>query len=58
MVMNMQGFYRMIAFGVILFYMSIMLVIFRFAHIVRLVPMKVKIPAVNRSLERIKTWLR
>ncbi len=58
MVMNMQGFYRMIAFGVILFYVAIVLVIFRFALIVRLVPKKVKIPVMNGSLERIRAWLR
>ncbi|MBI3995490.1 MAG: hypothetical protein HY349_05900 [Nitrospirae bacterium] len=53
----MKGFYPLIAFGVISFYITVALVIFAYALMVRLVPTKDKIPIVIRSVERIRTWL-
>jgi hypothetical protein len=58
MVMNMKGFYPLIAFGAISFYIAVGLVIFTYAITIRLLPTKVKIPVVSRSLERIRAWLR
>ena len=57
-VMNMKGFYPLIAFGMISFYIAVGLVIFTYAITIRLLPAKVKIPVVGRSLEKIRVWLR
>ncbi|MBI3611311.1 MAG: hypothetical protein HY204_11520 [Nitrospirae bacterium] len=54
----MQGFYPIIAFGVILFYMAVVLVIFMYALMIRLLPMQAKIPVVSGSLKRFKAWFR
>ena len=48
----MLGFFRTIAFGVILLYLAIVLGIFTFALIVRRVLSEVKIPVVNGPPER------
>lgn len=58
MVIKMQGFYPIIAFGVILFYMAVVLVIFMYALMIRLLPMQAKIPVVSGSLKRFKAWFR
>lgn len=57
-VMNMQGFHPIIAFGVILLYTAVLLVILTCAIAIRLLPMKARIPVVSGSLEKIRTWLR
>ena len=49
-----QGFYPIIAFGVILFYAAVVLVIFTYAIAVRLLPTGVEIPAGRGPLEGIK----
>jgi hypothetical protein len=58
MAMNMRDFYPWIAFGLISFYIAVGLVIFAYAIAIRLLPTKVRIPVVSRSLERIRVWLR
>ena len=40
--MNMHGLYPIVAFGVILFYLAVVLVIFMYALTIRLVPAKKK----------------
>jgi hypothetical protein len=57
MVMNMPGFYLAIAFGFILFYMALVLVIFTYAVVNWLASTEIKNPVVSRSLEKISTWL-
>jgi hypothetical protein len=54
----MKGYYPLIAFGVISFYIAVGLVIFAYAIAIRLLPAKVKIPVVSRSFEKIRVWLR
>lgn len=54
----MEGIYPIIAFGIILFYMSVVWVVFIYAVMIRLVPVKVRIPAVNASFHKIRAWLR
>jgi hypothetical protein len=44
---NMQGFYPFIVFGVFLFYMSIVVMVFMYALTVRLIPARVRIPDLN-----------
>lgn len=50
---NMQGFYPIIVFGVILFYMSVVVMVFMYALTVRLIPARVRIPVVNGSSGRM-----
>lgn len=40
--MNLQGFYPLIVFGVILFYMAVVLFFFMYALMIRLVPAQVR----------------
>lgn len=54
----MKGFYPLIAIGVISFYIAVGLVIFTYAIAIRLLPTKVRIPVVSRSLEKIGVRLR
>jgi hypothetical protein len=48
-VMNMQGFSPIIVFGVILFYMSVVVMALMYAMTVRLIPAWVRFPVVNGS---------
>jgi len=48
-VMNPQGFYSLIAIGVMVFYMAVVLFFFMFALVVRLVPAPIRIPSASRS---------
>jgi hypothetical protein len=54
----MQKFYLLIAFGFILFYVAVVLLIFTYAVVTWLAPMKINHPVVSRSLERVMAWLR
>jgi hypothetical protein len=56
--MKMKGFFPLIAFGLISFYIVVGLVIFTYAIAIRLFPTKVKIPVVSRSFDKIRVWLR
>jgi hypothetical protein len=48
MVMNMKGFYSVIAISVMVFYMAVVLFFFIYAVMVRLLPTPIKVPTSNR----------
>jgi len=48
MVMNMHGFYSMIAISIMVFYMAVLLFFFIYAVMVRLVPTPIKVVTSNR----------
>ena len=54
----MKELYPIMAFGTILFYLTLVAVIFVHALVSRLPPLPVRIPAVGVVLEKIKSVLR
>jgi hypothetical protein len=57
-VTDLKELYPIIAFGTILFYLTLVLVIFVHALVIRLPPLPVKIPVVSGALEKIRALLR
>ncbi|HET6369792.1 MAG TPA: hypothetical protein VFG95_01255 [Nitrospiria bacterium] len=55
---HMKELYPIMAFGTILFYLTLVAVIFVHALVSRLPPLPVRIPAVGVVLEKIKSVLR